>query len=78
MLPREIATVAGLKFLGFDPADVDEVIAFEDMMNPMAPGYGLTIKFNKPFKGASIPQEARAHAQLAELNGKKYLQSQRD
>jgi hypothetical protein len=75
MLPREVATAAGLKYLGFDPADVDEVIAFADMTNPMAPGYGLTIKFNKPFKGSSIPLELRAHTQLAELSGKKYLQA---
>jgi hypothetical protein len=75
MLPREVATAAGLKYLGFDPADVDEVIAFADMTNPLAPGYGLTIKFNKPFKGSSIPAELRAHAQLAELGGKKYLQA---
>jgi prepilin-type processing-associated H-X9-DG protein len=76
MLPREVATAAGMKFLGFDPADVDEVTAFGDMQNPMAPSYGLTINFNKPFKGSSIPAEARVHAQLGELNGKKYLQSQ--
>jgi hypothetical protein len=76
MLPREVATAAGLKYLGFDPADVDEVVAFGDMSNPGMPGYGLTVKFNKPFKAASIPPEARAHAQLSELNGKKYLQSQ--
>ncbi len=77
MLPTEVATAAGLKYLGFDPADVDEVVAFADISDPAAlPAYGLTMKFNKPFKGSSIPQEARAHAQLGELNGKKYLQSQ--
>jgi type II secretory pathway pseudopilin PulG len=77
MLPTEVATAAGLKYLGFDPADVDEAIAFVDMSNPMAPpSYGLSIKFNKPFKGSAIPQELRGHAQLGELNGKKYLQSQ--
>jgi hypothetical protein len=77
LLPREVASAAGLKYLGFDPADVDEAIAFVDMSNPSAPpAYGLTIKFNKPFRGSSIPPERRAHAQLSELNGKKYLQSQ--
>jgi hypothetical protein len=76
MLPREVATAAGLKYVGFDPATADEVTGFFDMQNPMAPGYGLSINFNQPFKGSSIPAERRAHAQLGELNGKKYLQSQ--
>lgn len=75
MLPREVATAAGLKFLGFDPADVDEVVAFGEMTAQGMPSYGLTLKFNKPFKGSSISQQLRAHAQLGELNGKKYLQS---
>jgi hypothetical protein len=78
MLPTEVATAAGLKYLGFDPAEVEEVIAFGDLSNPGMPGYGLTIKFNKPFKASSIPAERRAHAQLVEngLGGKHYLQSQ--
>jgi hypothetical protein len=41
----------------------------------MAPGFGVTVNFNQPFKGSSIPADVRAHAQLGELNGKKYLQS---
>ena len=57
MLPREVASAAGLKYLGFDPADVDEAIAFVDMSNPAAPpAYGLTLKFNKPIRGSAIPQ----------------------
>jgi hypothetical protein len=76
MMPREVATAAGLKFLGFDPADVDEVVAFTEMPGPAGLSYGVTIKFNKPFKASAIPPERRAHAQLSELNGKKYLQSQ--
>jgi hypothetical protein len=75
MMPREVATAAGLKFLGFDPADVDEVVAFSEMPGPGGLSYGVTIKFNKPFKASAIPPERRAHAQLSELNGKKYLQS---
>ncbi|MEX0612043.1 MAG: hypothetical protein WD229_07970 [Pirellulales bacterium] len=76
LLPTEVATAAGLKYAGIDPAGVDELVGFFDMSNPSAPpAYGLTVKFNQPFRGASIPPERRAHAQLAELAGKKYLQS---
>ncbi|HEY3391958.1 MAG TPA: DUF1559 domain-containing protein, partial [Lacipirellulaceae bacterium] len=76
LLPTEVATAAGLKYLGFDPADVEEVIAFVDPINPAAPEYGLVIKFTKPFRGSSIAPQIRQHAQLGDLNGRRYLQSQ--
>jgi Protein of unknown function (DUF1559) len=77
LLPTEVASAAGLKYLGFDPADVEEVIAFVDQINPMAPPeYGLVIKFTKPFRGSSIAPQLRQHAQLGDLGGRRYLQSQ--
>ena len=41
----------------------------------MAPDYGATFKFKNAIRASSIPLEMRAHAQLAELGGKKYLRS---
>jgi type II secretion system protein G len=77
LLPKEIATAAGLKYLGFDPAHVDEVIAFVEQINPMAPpAYGFIMKFNTPFRGSSIAPAIRAHTQMGELAGRRYLQSQ--
>jgi hypothetical protein len=77
MLPTEVASAAGLKYLGFDPADVEEVIAFAEQFNPAAPPqYGLVIRFTKPIRGSSINPQIRAHTQLSELGGKRYLQSQ--
>jgi hypothetical protein len=75
VLPVEVASAAGLKYLGVDPVDIDEVVAFLDLANPMMPAYGVTIKFNKPFRAIAIPAERRVHAKLADLNGKKYLKS---
>src|SRR5436190_1398789 len=43
MLPVEVATAAGLKYLGIDPANIEEATAFLDASNPMAPNYGLTL-----------------------------------
>lgn len=75
LLPTEVASAAGLAYLGIDPATVDEVVAFVDMSNPAGPAYGATIKFNQPFRGSSIPPGVRPSVQLAELAGRKYLQS---
>ncbi len=76
LLPVEVATAAGLKYLGIDPANVDEVVGFVDMSNPSMPSYGLTLKFLQPLTGLNIPQELRAHTQPDQLNGKRYLKSQ--
>jgi hypothetical protein len=64
-----------LKHLGFDSAEIEEVVGFVDVSNPTAPAYGTTFKFKNPIRASSIPPEMRAHAQLAELGGKKYLRS---
>jgi hypothetical protein len=75
LLPTEVASAAGLAYAGIDPASVDEVVAFLDLSSPMGLGYGLTIKFNEPFRAASIPLHVRPSVQLAELAGRKYWQS---
>ncbi|HEX5471711.1 MAG TPA: DUF1559 domain-containing protein [Lacipirellulaceae bacterium] len=75
-LPTEVATAAGLKYLGLDPANVEEATAFVDTSNPAMPNYGVAIKFVEPLKGFNPPPELRAHAKLDELAGKKYLKSQ--
>ena len=73
-LPTEVATAAGLKYLGFDPAEVDEVVAFCGMPS-VGMEYGVMLKFAQPFKGSSIPEATRAHAQPGEIAGRKYLKS---
>ena len=71
LLPAEVVTAA----LGFDPAEIDEIVAFGDVSTFPMPIYGATFKFKNPIRAASIPLELRNHAQLAELGGKKYLRS---
>lgn len=75
VFPVEVASAAGTKFLGFDPAQMNEIVAFSGPFNPAALAYSVTIKFKDPIRAASIPPERRGHAQLSELGGKKYLKS---
>jgi hypothetical protein len=75
VFPVEVASAAGLKHLGIDSKEIEEVIAFVDVSNPTAPAYGTTFKFKNPIRASSIPAEKRAHVQLADLGGKKYLRS---
>jgi type II secretory pathway pseudopilin PulG len=77
LLPVEVATAAGLKYLGIDPADVEEATGFLDSSNPMVPNYSLTLKFVQPQAGLKLPKELRAHTLPDKLNGKSYLKSQR-
>ena len=76
MLPVEVATAAGLKYLGVDPANVEEAVAFVDLANPTAPMYGVTLKFAAPIRAADIPEQLRAHTQRDEIAGRAYLKSQ--
>lgn len=75
LLPTEVATAASQQYLGIDLSTVEEVVAFGEMPNPMAPTFGVAVKFNQPFRAASLPPHIRPMAKLAEFNGKKYLQS---
>ena len=75
LFPKEVITAAGVQLLGFDPAEVEEIVACVEMPNPLAFSYAVAIRFHNPFRAVSIPVERRAHAQLSELGGKKYLKS---
>jgi hypothetical protein len=72
IFPVEVASAAAVKNLGFDAAEIEEIDGFFD---PSSFGYGATFKFKNAIRASSIPPEQRAHAQLAELGGKKYLRS---
>jgi hypothetical protein len=76
LLPVEVATAAGLKYLGIDPANVEEVTGFIEVSNPTLPTFGITIKSSQPLSASNLPPELRAHAQADQLNGKPYLKSQ--
>jgi hypothetical protein len=76
LLPVEVATAAGLKHLGIDPAKVAEVTASVDPSNPSMPSYVVALKFIEPITGVTLPNKLRAHAKPDELNGKKYLKSE--
>jgi hypothetical protein len=75
MLPVEVATAAGLKYLGIDPANVEEAVGFLDSSNPTVPKYGLTLKLLQPQAGLKLPKDVRAHTQNDQLNGKSYFKS---
>src|SRR5262245_46894449 len=49
MLPVEVAAAAGIKFLGIDPAGVDEIIAFMEPPMGGPPGFGIIAHLAQPF-----------------------------
>ncbi len=79
LLPTEVASAASREWLGVEPSEIDEVVAFIEFGNPTQPmlgfTYGLTFRFKSQFRAASIPEKVRPMVQLAELNSKKYLKS---
>lgn len=77
VLPTEVATAAGLKYLGFDPADVEELRVFVDQIVPgMPPKYAAILKFSQPTRAANFFPQLRAQTQSVEVAGKTYLRNQ--
>jgi hypothetical protein len=76
LLPKEVATAAGMQYLGVDPATIEEVVMFIGQINLMgATEFGITVKFSSPFRASTIPAHLRSQVQLSDLAGKRYLQS---
>jgi type II secretory pathway pseudopilin PulG len=76
MLPVEVATAAGMTYLGINPANVEEVTFFVDPSNPMVPNYAFTLKFAGPQAALKLPNEIRGHTRPDKLNGIDYFKSQ--
>jgi mono/diheme cytochrome c family protein len=72
LLPKEVATAAGMQYAGIDPAGIEEVVLFVQLPPTHS---GATIKFTSPFRASTIPPHLRPQAQLADLAGKRYLKS---
>jgi hypothetical protein len=78
MLPREVVSAAGLENMGFDPAEVDQAVAFGGIPeggvqsgNP--PVMGVVLRFAQPYSQAKILAPLRPQMAEQQHNGKKYL-----
>jgi type II secretory pathway pseudopilin PulG len=75
LMPVEIASAAGLQYLGNDPADVEQITIFSELPVGGPPNYGIILKFARPFLMKSIPGRLTAHTQPGMLNDEPYLES---
>jgi type II secretory pathway pseudopilin PulG len=75
LAPVEVASAAGLEYLGNDPADVDQVTIFTELPVGAPPNYGIIVKFARPFLMTSIPKRLAAHTQPGTLGDEPYLES---
>jgi hypothetical protein len=73
LLPLEIISAAGLKEMGLDPVQLEEVLAIavvKDTKQP--PQLGLVLRFAEPLRQGGLLPELVRHTTRAELNGKGY------
>ena len=75
LTPVEVVAAAGLEYLGYDPADFDQVTIFSELPLGGPPNYGVIVKFAEPFKMKSIPSRLTAHTQPGTLDDEPYLES---
>lgn len=76
MLPTEIITAAGKQHVGVDPLDIEEVLAVVEPPVQGPPGYGVVLRFSKPYDLTKIIFPPDLPLAEAELGNRPYFQSQ--
>jgi type II secretory pathway pseudopilin PulG len=71
LLPIEIASAAGKKYLGFDPVEVESVVVVVEPPSPL-PGGGAVIRFTKPHAAAGLLPILKSQTIEARLEGRSY------
>lgn len=74
MLPHEVLTAVGKRDLGFEPADVDEIMVVAEVAGgpPLVAG---VVRFSKPYQLKRLVPELATKLTEGDLNGKPYLQA---
>jgi type II secretory pathway pseudopilin PulG len=75
LAPVEVVSAAGLEYLGYDPADFEQITVFTELPVGGPPNYGIIVKFTQPFKMKGIPSRLTAHTQPGMLDDEPYLES---
>jgi type II secretory pathway pseudopilin PulG len=74
MLPIEVMTAAGMKELGIDPLDIEQVMLIAEPPKQGPPGFGAVVRFAKSYSLDNIMRPLTENTQEAELDGKPYRQ----
>lgn len=76
MLPIEVLTAAGKQHLGIDPIDIVEILAIAEAPGEGPPGYGVVVRFAKPYELAKMQLPINWPIQESKIADRPYLQSQ--
>ncbi len=76
MLPRELATTAGLQLLGIDAAKVEQIVLVAEPPMNGPPQVGVILSLSEKFDINDLPQDVRRHTVEDEAGGRKYFKSQ--
>jgi len=78
LLPREVVSAVGMKELGFDPLDVEQVVAFMEAPaeGAVTPGYGTVLRFVKPCPREGLLPMLLTGATPEQLNKRPFYRSQ--
>ena len=72
MLPVEVMSAAANKELGIEPLDVEQLLLVVEPPAPGTPGFGLVVRFSKPYDLAKLKLPAPMELVDGELNGRPY------
>ena len=76
LLPLEVFTAAGKKFLGFDPLEVEQIVAIAEAPQTLPPQgpprVAIVLRMAKPLEQEKVLPELWARTTEAQLDGKTY------
>ena len=76
MLPVEVLVAAGKQRVGIDPIDIVEVLAIAEAPGEGPPGYGVVVRFAKPYELMKMRLPINWPVQQTQIADRPYLQSQ--
>jgi uncharacterized protein DUF1559 len=73
--PVEVASAAGLEYLGIDPANIDQLTIYGESKSGTL-NYGVVARCSSLVDLSRIPERLKSHTKQVMLNDKPYLESQ--
>ncbi len=72
MLPIEVISAAAKKELGIEPLDVEQLMLIVEPPTAGPPGFGLVVRFTKPYPLKDLKVPGNVEFEDAQLNGRPY------
>jgi hypothetical protein len=75
MMPRELASAAGIEFLGIDAVNIERVAIVVEPPTNGPPQFAVVLSLTEAFDIDNLPEQLRQHATKDQVGGRDYFKS---